>query len=282
MPSVVSAVEPTERPTRILYSDTPRLATMPTAAASRLNGMLLYDSGTSSLRIDSNAASAAVTTITPTITRVATSSMRPKPEGKRRVAGRLARAKANSSTKVVRTSPALWRPSARTPAERPATATPSSKAEATPSAMALMITARTASRLSYRPPWECPPLTGSLSEISHQCPPHRLVGDKRYSTGGYRRDIDRAASPACGRPRPDDRARPLRVRPAPGRPCAPRRVPIPLRPGGDRPPEPGCRPRHPRSTRGVDGRGPPGACRRDGRPGAPPAHRSLASDPRLW
>src|SRR5260221_380721 len=77
------------RPTRTLYSETARFATTPAPAARRPKGTLPTGSGTINLRIDSHAAIPAVSTMTRTISSVATSSIRPKPAGKRRVAGRL-------------------------------------------------------------------------------------------------------------------------------------------------------------------------------------------------
>ena len=93
----------------------------------------------------------AVSTITSTISSVATSSIRPKPAGKRRVAGRRPSQKETSRIPVVSTSPALWRASARIPAEFPLKAAANSTADATPRATALTTTARTASRSPYAP-----------------------------------------------------------------------------------------------------------------------------------
>ena len=148
MPSAASAVLRIERPTRTLYSDTARLATTPKPAAKSPKGRLPTATGFISLRIDAQAAAPAVTTITSTIRSVATSSIWPKPAGKRRVAGRRPSQKEPSRIAVVSTSPALWRASARTPAECPPIPAANSTAEAIPSAIALTTTARTASRSS--------------------------------------------------------------------------------------------------------------------------------------
>jgi len=92
--------------------------------------------------------------MTRTISSVATSSIRPKPAGKRRVAGRRPSQKDPSRMAVVSTSPALWSASARIPAEWPLMAAANSIADAKPRATALMTTARTASRSPYAPvPW---------------------------------------------------------------------------------------------------------------------------------